>query len=115
MLNEAYVGLGSNLGDRNANIDKARWLLSQISEDMTVSSIYETAHQGFRSQPLFYTAVCRLWTKLDPFALLASLKDIESRLERRRTFVNAPRTIDLDILIYGHVVLESPTLTIPHP
>ena len=115
MLNEAYVGLGSNLEDRSANISKALRLLSQISENMTVSSIYETAPQGFRSQPLFYNAVCRLWTKLDPFALLASLKDIESKLGRRRTFVNAPRTIDLDILVYGDVVLESPTLTIPHP
>ena len=115
MLNEAYVGIGSNLGDRSANIDEALRLLGQISENMTASSIYETTPQGFRSQPSFYNAVCRMWTRLDPFALLASLKDIESRLGRHRTFVNAPRTLDLDILIYGHAVLDLPILTIPHP
>ena len=115
MLNEAYVGIGSNLGDRSANIDEALRLLGRISENMTASSIYETTPQGFRSQPSFYNAVCRLWTRLDPFALLASLKDIESRLGRHRTFMNAPRTLDLDILIYGHAVLESAILTIPHP
>ena len=115
MLNEVYVGLGSNLGDRSANIGEALRLLGQMSENMAASSIYETTPQGFRSQPSFYNAVCRLWTRLDPFALLAGLKDIESRLGRHRTFVNAPRTIDLDILIYGHAVLESPILTLPHP
>ena len=115
MLNEVYVGLGSNLGDRSANIGEALRLLGQMSENMAASSIYETTPQGFRSQPSFYNAVCRLWTRLDPFALLAGLKDIESRLGRHRTFVNAQRTIDLDILIYGHAVLESPILTLPHP
>ena len=115
MLNEVYVGLGSNLGDRSANIGEALRLLGQMSENMTASSIYETTPQGFRSQPSFYNAVCRLWTRLDPFELLAGLKDIESRLGRHRAFVNAPRTIDLDILIYGHAVLESPILTLPHP
>ncbi len=115
MLNEAYVGIGSNLGDRSANIGEALRILGQISENITASSIYETTPQGFRSQPSFYNAVCRMWTKLDPFALLASLKDIETRLGRHRTFVNAPRTLDLDILIYGRAVLDLPILTIPHP
>jgi 2-amino-4-hydroxy-6-hydroxymethyldihydropteridine diphosphokinase len=115
MLNEAYLGLGSNLGDRVANIGRAIELLGGISTDLTASALYETAPIEFENQPLFLNAVCRIQTSLDPFQLLAKTKGFEAKLGRRRSFVNAPRTLDIDILMYEDAVLESPDLTIPHP
>ena len=115
MLFETYLGVGSNLGDRAANIDRGLELIRQVSKSMTVSGIYETEPQGFRSQPSFLNAACRLWTGLDPFQLMSKLKEIEAEVGQRRSFVNAPRALDIDILLHGRTVLESPGLTIPHP
>lgn len=115
MLGEAYVGLGSNLGDRVANIGRGLAMLRQVSTSMVTSSLYETMPQGFGSQPPFLNAACRLWTWLDPFQLMAKLREIEHAVGRRRAFVNAPRTLDLDILLYGRLVLRAPGLVIPHP
>ena len=115
MLSEVYLGLGSNLGDRAANIARGLELLRRVSKDTAVSSIYETTPQGFQSQPPFLNAACRIWTRLDPYQLMAMLRDMETALGQRRAFANAPRTLDIDILLYGRVVLESPGLTIPHP
>jgi 2-amino-4-hydroxy-6-hydroxymethyldihydropteridine diphosphokinase len=115
MLSEAYLGLGSNLGDRAANIGKGLKMLREISKNMVTSSLYETTPQGFGSQPPFLNATCRLWTWLDPFQLMAKLREIEHAVGRRRAFVNAPRTLDLDILLYGRVVLRTLSLVIPHP
>ena len=115
MLFEVYLGLGSNLGDRAANIARGLDLLRQVSKGVTVSGKYETAARGFRSQPSFLNAACRLWTTLDPFQLMAKLKEIEAAVGHGRPFLNAPRALDIDILLHGRTVLRSPGLTIPHP
>ena len=114
-LSEVYLGLGSNLGDRATNIARGLELLCPDSRGMRVSSLYETAPQGFASQPLFLNAACRIWTPLDPFQLMAELRDIEAALGRRRPFPNAPRTLDIDVLLFGETVVECPGLRIPHP
>lgn len=114
-LTEAYIGLGSNLGDRQSHLATAVDSLRTISKTVDVSSLYETPPQGFRDQPVFMNAVCRIWTWLDQFRLLHELKRIEAASSRQRSFVNAPRTLDLDILMYGTLVLQSPSLVIPHP
>ena len=71
--------------------------------------------EGFTGQPPFLNAACRMWTTLDPFQLLDRLAQIEAALGRRRSFANAPRELDIDILTYGRTVLQTPILTIPHP
>lgn len=115
MISEVYLGLGSNLGDRDINISRGIELICGLSQNMLVSGMYETLPQGFRNQPLFLNAVCRLWTKLTPFRLMAELKIIEGKIGHSRPFVNAPRSLDIDILLYGQTVLDIPGLTIPHP
>ena len=115
MLSEVYLGLGSNLGDRHANIAEATGLLRQVSTKLTLSKVYETRPRGFSGQPAFLNAACRLWTRLDPFELLRQLRQIEAKLGKRPAFANGPRTLDIDILLHGRTVLASPGLTIPHP
>ena len=115
MLTEACLGLGSNLGDREANIREGVRLLGEHAERITVSSLYETTPQGFQLQPPFINAACRAWTALDPFELMARVTEIEKAVGRKTTFVNGPRTLDIDILFYGRCVLNQPGLTIPHP
>ena len=117
MRAEVYLGLGSNLGDRASNIARCLELLEDLSSSSsrTVSALYETSPKGFEDQPPFLNAACRMWTTLDPFQLLAGLATIEVSLGRRRLFPNGPRELDIDILIYGRTVLETRSLTIPHP
>jgi 2-amino-4-hydroxy-6-hydroxymethyldihydropteridine diphosphokinase len=111
----AYLGLGSNLGDRQRNLVKAIELLSQWVRIEQLSSLYETEPVGYREQPRFLNAVCQLSTSLTPEELLAVAKQIEATLGRIPSFPNAPRPIDIDILFYGNRVINSPQLTIPHP
>ena len=115
MLSEVYLGLGSNLGDRRRNIAEAVDMLGAVSTRVEVSSLYETAPQGFSGQPAFMNAACRIWTRLDPYELLAKLNKIQAAVGSRRAFVNGPRKVDIDILVYGRMVLHLPSLTIPHP
>ena len=115
MVAEAYLSLGSNLGDREANIRAGLSLLSSVSRNITSSSTYETAPLGFQYQPAFLNVACRIWTSLDPFQLMADLKRIEGCVGRQHLFVNAPRTLDIDILTYAGVILKTTVLTIPHP
>ena len=115
MLFEAHLGLGSNLGDRSANIARGLDSLRHLSRSMTVSSLYETPPQGFRDQPPFLNAACAIWTPLDPFGLMAKIRVIEASLSGRRTFPNAPRALDIDILVHGRAVLSSQWLKVPHP
>lgn len=110
----AYLSLGSNLGDRKGNLARALSLLSQQVVVDKVSSIYETEPVGYRDQPLFLNIVCRISTRLNPARLLQLAKQIEAKLGRTKSFPNAPRTIDIDILFYGNKVLNSEGLTIPH-
>jgi len=110
-----YLGLGSNLGDRKHNLAQALELLSKHVVIEQVSSIYETEPAGYREQPLFLNAVCRISTGLNPEKLLRLAKKIEAELGRTPGFPNAPRPIDIDILLYGDEVISGKELTIPHP
>jgi len=114
-LTAVYLGLGSNLGDRQVNLERAIERLEEKLEIVQTSSLYETEPVGYREQPLFLNAVCRATTNLSPFELLHLDKEIETALGRAPSFPNGPRIIDIDILFYGEEVIETPQLTIPHP
>jgi 2-amino-4-hydroxy-6-hydroxymethyldihydropteridine diphosphokinase len=111
----AYLALGSNLGDREANIHEAVQRLGEKAVVHEVSSLYETKPVGYAEQPDFLNAACRVSTALGPVELLRFLKTIEATMGRQPSFRNAPRPIDIDILFYGDVIVDSPELTIPHP
>jgi len=112
----AYLGLGSNLGDREENIARALDGLSKKVKVEQVSSLYDTSPVGNTEQPRFLNAVCKISTELSPKKLLAFAKAIEKKLGRQiPPFPNAPRIIDIDILLYGNQTLQTPSLTIPHP
>lgn len=111
---EIYLGLGSNLGDRQANLDKALDFLSQRLRLGKISSVYDTEPIGDTSQPRFLNLVCQAYTFLAPTGLLALAKGIEIKLGRSGKS-GVPRTIDIDILLYGNQVIQTPELVIPHP
>jgi 2-amino-4-hydroxy-6-hydroxymethyldihydropteridine diphosphokinase len=110
-----YLGLGSNLGNRQKNLDLALDLLSQRMQIKKISSVYETDPVGNTDQPLFLNLVCQVNTMLAPQELLTLVKGIELKLGRMPGKVNAPRTIDIDILLYGNKTMKSRKLTVPHP
>ena len=111
----AYIALGANLGDRLVTLQEAVRRLGQLGTVEAVSSVYETDPFGYGNQPPFLNAVARLRTDLEPKKLLDGLLVIEADLGRVRTFRNAPRTVDLDLLFYDDVVLDEPELILPHP
>ena len=115
MQSEVYLGLGSNLGDKRGNIQRAVERLHEISTGLTVSSFYETAPVGVTLQPSFVNAVCGMWTDLDVFELLSELRDIQRDAGMRGPVLNGPRALDVDILLYGSLVVDLPHLTVPHP
>lgn len=110
----AYLGLGSNMEAREENLDRALDLLSQRMRVGKVSSIYDTDPVGNINQPRFLNMVCQVFTRLAPEGLLALAKGIESKMGRFSKS-NEPRPIDIDILLYGEKVMETPELVIPHP
>lgn len=109
-----YLGLGSNMGDRQENLDRALELLSQRLGELQVSSVYDTEPIGNINQPRFLNMVCQAYTGLAPTELLTLVKGIELKLGRAPSKPNAPRPIDIDILFYGDQVIENPALVIPH-
>ena len=111
----AYLGLGSNLGDREDNLRKAIFLLGERGEIATLSSVYETEPWGLTDQPRFLNMACGFRTSLAPHELMALAQDVERSLGRVRTVRYGPRTIDVDILLYGDLVADAPDLQIPHP
>jgi GTP cyclohydrolase-4 len=111
----AYIGLGSNLGDREQNLAQALKLMSKHLVIEQVSCIYETEPVGYEQQPLFLNAICRISTEVGPKQLLRLAKRIEAKLGRAPSFPNAPRPIDIDILFYGDELFSDKELTIPHP
>jgi 2-amino-4-hydroxy-6-hydroxymethyldihydropteridine diphosphokinase len=113
----SYVALGSNLGDREGTIHSAITALRQHGSVDAVSSFYETAPVGMVEQPDFLNAVVALRTALPPQQLMAALLRIEQQHGRDRSasVPKGPRTLDLDLLSYGDVKMETPTLTLPHP
>ncbi len=112
-----YVGLGSNLGDRGAQIRAALDQLGALPGTIVaaVSSVYETAPIGAVEQPWFLNAVARLETELEPRQLLWNLLRIEHALGRERRQLRGPRVIDLDLLLADDLVLDEPGLRLPHP
>ena len=115
MRSEVYLGLGSNLGDKRGNIERAVERLRELSDSVTVSSMYETAPVGVTLQPSFVNAVCGMWTDLDVFELLREIRAIQREAGVRGPVLNGPRTLDIDILLYGSLAVDLPHLTVPHP
>jgi 2-amino-4-hydroxy-6-hydroxymethyldihydropteridine diphosphokinase len=113
----AYIGLGSNLGNRQDNIKSALRMLAEVAdiEVVRISEPIETTPLGQAEQPMYLNAVVELRTTLSPDDLLKTLVSIETSLGRMRLEKWSSRTIDLDILLYGSEVIDSPHLTIPHP
>jgi len=111
-----YLSLGSNLGDREANLRAAIAALAPAGVHVTqVSSIYETEPVDYLDQPWFLNCVAEAETEVDPHALLRTLRSIESQLGSKKAFAKGPRKIDLDILLYDSVTIDTPYLQIPHP
>jgi 2-amino-4-hydroxy-6-hydroxymethyldihydropteridine diphosphokinase len=112
----AYLSLGSNVGDRLENLRKAFRLLCQAGIALhCTSSIYETEPVDNLDQGSFLNCVAEIATTVEPLALLRKLQQIEAQLGRARTIPKGPRTLDIDILIYGDTTLDSEELTLPHP
>jgi 2-amino-4-hydroxy-6-hydroxymethyldihydropteridine diphosphokinase len=111
----AYIGIGSNVGDREANCRKAIELLAEAGRVISVSSLYYTEPVGYKEQEDFINAVVSLETDLSARELLDACHAVEDRLGRKRTLRWGPRTIDLDILLYGDLMMSQPDLVIPHP
>lgn len=117
MPETAYIGLGSNMGNKEENINKALELLgvSPGIKVKKVSSLYRTAPVGNNSQDWFLNNVAEVETGLSPQELLSILFKIEDKLGRVRTVRWGPRIIDLDLLIFGNEEIQEPGLTVPHP
>ena len=114
-----YLGLGTNLGDKQKNLNDAiRMLGNQVGEVEKVSSVIETEPEGFRSDNMFLNAVVKVRTALSPFELLDITQDVEKSLGRKEKSSNGiyhDRVIDIDILLYDDINISTPRLVIPHP
>jgi 2-amino-4-hydroxy-6-hydroxymethyldihydropteridine diphosphokinase len=112
-----FIGLGSNLGEREENLRAALNRISSLegTQVVRVSALRETPPWGVEDQPAFLNAVAEIRTALEPEALLDAVKRIEGELGRVPSFRWGPRLIDLDLLLYGTRRLETPRLTLPHP
>lgn len=110
-----YLGLGTNLGDRLDNLQSAVAALPPQVVPGDCSPVYETLPWGFEDQPAFLNQVLRAHTRLQPQELLRHLKGVEEQMGRQPNIKYGPRIIDLDILFYDRLVLETENLTIPHP
>ncbi len=111
----AYLGLGSNMGDRRDNLDRALELLGQRVKVGPVSSTYDTEPVGNPEQPRFLNLACAISTRLEPIGLLTLVKGNESKLGRQPSKPNSPRPIDIDIIFYDDLILDTAKLVIPHP
>jgi 2-amino-4-hydroxy-6-hydroxymethyldihydropteridine diphosphokinase len=111
----AYLSLGSNLGDRDAHLKTAISRLEALGKVVAVSSFYETEPVELAAQPWFLNCAVALDTEKMPRQLLAGVLDVEQQMGRRRVQKKGPRTIDIDILLFGSSVVETKGLTIPHP
>jgi 2-amino-4-hydroxy-6-hydroxymethyldihydropteridine diphosphokinase len=115
----AAIALGSNLGsqygDREANLREAVRRLGELGEVKAVSSFYDTEPVGYQDQPRFLNGAVVLETSLGPLALMRALLEIERAMGRERVIAKGPRVIDLDLLLYGDSILNTAELTLPHP
>ncbi len=116
-MSTAYVGIGANLDDPATRVRAAFAALDALPETRIVkrSSLYRSEPQGYRQQPDFVNAVAELDTRLPAGALLSALHAIEAAAGRERSFANAPRTLDLDLLLYGREHIDEAGLVVPHP
>ncbi len=111
-----YLGIGSNLGDRRDNIEKAiAFLKKEKMKVLKLATLIETEPVGGPKQGKFLNSVVKIQTELEPQKLLKVLKSIENQMGRVKTVQDGPRPIDLDILLYDNLKLNTPSLTIPHP
>lgn len=117
METTAYIALGANLGDRAANLRAAVEMLAASPgvRVVAVSPFYETEPEGYTDQPAFINAAAEIATTLSPHELLLLCQDVENKSGRVRTLKWGPRTLDLDILMYGETVMDTGELKIPHP
>jgi len=117
MAETAFIGLGANIGDPGKQLRGALAALDEIpgTRVTRASSFWRTAPIGYAAQPDFVNAVAEVETAQAPRALLDALLAIEKRFGRERGFANAPRTLDLDLLLYGARVIAEPDLRVPHP
>jgi 2-amino-4-hydroxy-6-hydroxymethyldihydropteridine diphosphokinase len=115
MTHRVYLSLGSNLGDRAANLQKCIRLLSNLGDVAKISSLYETEPMELREQPWFLNCVVELETQLSARELLSGIQQIEAKLGRSREIDKGPRRIDLDILLFNSEVIKDNDLEIPHP
>ncbi|MGA8942321.1 MAG: 2-amino-4-hydroxy-6-hydroxymethyldihydropteridine diphosphokinase [Thermoactinomyces sp.] len=113
----AYLGLGANLGDRKKQLNRAIERLNHIKgiHVLKISSLYETAPIGYVDQPPFYNQAIKIETSLTPGDLLEHLLLVEQELHRVREIRWGPRTIDIDLLLYGHCIIQQENLIVPHP
>jgi len=113
----AFVGIGANIGDAAGQVRAAINALAALSNTrlLAASSLYRTAPVGYAEQPDFVNAAVLLETALAARALLAELQALERVHGRERRFKNAPRTLDLDLLLYGDLLVDEPGLSVPHP
>ncbi len=110
-----YISIGSNLGDRRRNLKKAVELLGAVGDVTKISALYCTEPVGFKEQAEFMNAVIEMRTRCLPFELLYSCQKIENQMGRRRDIRWGPRNIDIDLLFYGDMVINSEQLILPHP
>jgi 2-amino-4-hydroxy-6-hydroxymethyldihydropteridine diphosphokinase len=110
-----YLSLGSNLGEREANLRNAIERLRGVGNPIAISSFYETEPIDVASQPWFLNCAVKLDTEKMPRQLIAAILSLEQEMGRQRKQQKAPRTIDIDILLFGSSIIEIPSLTIPHP
>ena len=112
---DAYIGLGANLGTPKETFGRALGLLSAFAEIISVSRLYQSEPYGFADQPIFVNAAARITTDLPALDLLERLKSVEQALGKTTVRENGPRVIDLDLLLYDDLALETEELTLPHP
>lgn len=117
MMHRAFIALGSNLKNPHAQVEQALQTIASTENIKLIkaSSLYKTAPVGYDNQPDFINAVAEIETTLSPLELLHVLFDIENQHGRERPFPNAPRVLDLDVLLYENIVINTPELTLPHP
>ena len=117
MTHSAFIGIGSNLGDKLRNCASAITQIGASEESRVLrrSSFYRTEPVGFRDQDWFVNCVIEVETTLEPLALLVSLKHLETKLGRRVTFPGGPRVIDLDLLLFDSETIQNDDLEVPHP
>lgn len=110
-----YLALGSNVGDRLSNLKEAIASLSPQMDVKAKSHVYETPPWGYENQSPFYNQVIKVKTYLEPERLLRHLKRLEVALGRKPSFQNGPRSIDIDMLFYDDLIMNTPVVTLPHP